>query len=46
LAKQRASYVKDKVVANLANYLEEFEKNAIKNNIQLDLGAQQQGSGF
>ncbi|HSM49601.1 MAG TPA: LUD domain-containing protein [Draconibacterium sp.] len=35
LAKQRASYVKDKVVANLANYLEEFEKNAIKNNIQL-----------
>jgi len=35
LAKQRASYIKDKVVANLANYLEEFEKNAIKNNIQL-----------
>jgi L-lactate dehydrogenase complex protein LldF len=35
LAKQRASYVKDKVVASLANYLEEFEKNAIKNNIQL-----------
>jgi L-lactate dehydrogenase complex protein LldF len=35
LAKQRASYVKDKVVANLAIYLEEFEKNAIKNNIQL-----------
>lgn len=35
LAKQRASFVKDKVVANLANYLEEFEKNAIKNNIQL-----------
>jgi L-lactate dehydrogenase complex protein LldF len=35
LAKQRASYVKDKVVANHANYLEEFEKNAIKNNIQL-----------
>lgn len=35
LAKQRASYIKDKVVANLANYLEEFEKNALKNNIQL-----------
>jgi L-lactate dehydrogenase complex protein LldF len=35
LAKQRASYVKDKVVANLATYLEEFEKNAIKNNIQI-----------
>jgi L-lactate dehydrogenase complex protein LldF len=35
LAKQRASYIKDKVVANLANYIEEFEKNAIKNNIQL-----------
>ncbi len=35
LAKQRASYVKDKVVADLAHYLEEFEKNAIKNNIQV-----------
>ena len=35
LAKQRASYIKDKVVANLAIYLEEFEKNAEKNNIQL-----------
>jgi L-lactate dehydrogenase complex protein LldF len=35
LAKQRASYIKDKVVANLAYYIEEFEKNAIKNNIQL-----------
>ncbi len=35
LAKQRASYIKGKVVANLAGYLEEFEKNAIKNNIQL-----------
>lgn len=35
LAKQRASHVKDKVVANLANYLEEFENNARKNNIQL-----------
>ncbi len=35
LAKQRASFVKDKVVANLANYIEEFEKNAIKNNIQV-----------
>ena len=35
LAKQRASYTKDLVVANLANYLEEFEKNAEKNNISL-----------
>ncbi len=35
LAKKRASYIKDKVVANLAGYLEEFEKNAIKNNIQV-----------
>ena len=35
LAKKRASYIKDKVVANLANYIEEFEKNAIKNNIQI-----------
>jgi L-lactate dehydrogenase complex protein LldF len=35
LAKKRASYIKGKVVANLANYLQEFEKNATKNNIQL-----------
>ena len=35
LAKQRASYIKGKVVANLAAYLEEFERNASKNNIQL-----------
>jgi L-lactate dehydrogenase complex protein LldF len=35
LAKQRASFIKDKVVANLAIYLEEFEKNALRNNIQL-----------
>lgn len=35
LAKQRASFIKDKVVVNLAFYLEEFEKNAIKNNIQV-----------
>jgi L-lactate dehydrogenase complex protein LldF len=35
LAKQRASHVKDKVVANLATYLEEFERNSIKNNIQI-----------
>ena len=35
LAKERASYIKDKVVANLGKYLEEFEKNAIKNNIQV-----------
>ena len=31
LAKQRASHVKDKVIANLTNYLEEFERNALKN---------------
>ena len=35
LAKKRASYTKDKVVANLASYIEEFEKNAIKNYIQI-----------
>ncbi len=35
LARQRASYVKDKVVGNLSKYLEEFEKNAVKNGIQL-----------
>ncbi len=35
LAKQRASYVKSKVVKNLALYLEEFEKNAIKNGIEV-----------
>jgi len=35
LEKQRASYTKSRVVANLANYLEEFEKNAQKNNIQV-----------
>ncbi|HSO88263.1 MAG TPA: lactate utilization protein B [Draconibacterium sp.] len=35
LAKIRASFIKDKVVANLAYYLKEFEKKAIRNNIQL-----------
>ncbi len=35
LAKQRASYVKGKVVANLGYYLQEFEKNALKNNIEI-----------
>lgn len=35
LAKQRASYLKEKVVANLASYLEEFEKNATKNGIDV-----------
>ena len=35
LAKNRASYIKEKVAANLGKYLEEFEKNAIKNNIQI-----------
>ncbi|WP_340111945.1 lactate utilization protein B [Maribellus mangrovi] len=35
LAKERASYLKGKIVANLAAYLEEFEKNAQKNNIEV-----------
>ena len=35
LAKQRASYLKGKVVANLATYLEEFEKNATNNGIEV-----------
>jgi len=35
LAKQRASYIKAKTVANLAGYLEEFERNAVKNNIEV-----------
>ena len=35
LAKERASYIKEKVVANLADYLEEFEKNAINNGIDI-----------
>ncbi len=35
LAKQRASYTKQKVVANLSYYLQEFEKNALKNNIEI-----------
>jgi L-lactate dehydrogenase complex protein LldF len=35
LAKERASYVKGKIVANLAKYLEEFEKNAQKNRIEV-----------
>ena len=35
LARQRASYTKEKVVANLAHYLKEFEKNAQKNNIEI-----------
>ncbi|MFW6275021.1 MAG: lactate utilization protein B [bacterium] len=35
LAKQRASYIKSKVVSNLAGYLEEFEKNAVKNGIEV-----------
>lgn len=34
-ARNRASFVKDDVVANLAVYLEIFEKNALKNNIQV-----------
>jgi L-lactate dehydrogenase complex protein LldF len=35
LAKQRASYIKAKTIANLAGYLEEFEKNAKKNSIEV-----------
>ena len=35
LAKERASYIKSKVVANLAGYLEEFEKNAVNNGIDV-----------
>ncbi len=35
LAKSRASYIKGKVIANLAAYLEEFEKNAVENGIEV-----------
>ncbi len=35
LAKQRASYIKGKVVSKLAAYLEEFEENAQNNNIEV-----------
>jgi L-lactate dehydrogenase complex protein LldF len=35
LAKERASYIKSDVVKNLATYLEEFEKNAQKNGIEV-----------
>jgi len=35
LARQRASYIKEKVVSNLANHLEEFERNAQKNGIDI-----------
>lgn len=35
LARKRASFIKDKVVANLAEHLETFEKNALKNNIEI-----------
>ena len=35
LAKERASYLKEKVVANLAKYIEEFVKNAHKNGIEV-----------
>lgn len=35
LAKQRASYIKGKVVSNLAAYLEEFERNAQNNGIEV-----------
>ncbi|WP_167616926.1 lactate utilization protein B [Maribellus sediminis] len=35
LAKERASYLKGKIVANLANYLEEFERNAQNNGIEV-----------
>ena len=35
LAKARASYIKAKVVADLATYLKEFENNALKNGIEV-----------
>jgi len=35
LAKQRASFIKGKVVSKLAAYLEEFEENAQKNDIEV-----------
>lgn len=35
LAKQRASYIKAKTIANLADYLGEFEKNAKKNGAEV-----------
>ncbi len=35
LAKKRASWIKEKVAANLDKYLLEFEENAQKNNIEL-----------
>ena len=35
LAKQRASYIKGRVVSKLAAYLEEFEENALQNNIEV-----------
>jgi len=35
LAKQRASYIKGRVVSKLAAYLEEFEENAQKNDIEV-----------
>ncbi|MDB4584679.1 LUD domain-containing protein, partial [Draconibacterium sp.] len=35
LAKKRASYLKEKVVANLGEYLETFEKKALKNGIEI-----------
>lgn len=35
LARERASFIKSKVIANLADYLEEFEKNATKNGIEV-----------
>jgi len=35
LAKQRASFIKGKVVSKLAAYLEEFEENAQNNNIEV-----------
>lgn len=35
LAKERASWIKEKAVANLGKYLVQFEKNALKNNIEI-----------
>ena len=35
LAKQRASYIKEKAIVDMAHYLQEFERNALKNNIEI-----------
>lgn len=45
LAKQRASYIKAKTMVNLADYLVEFEKNAVKKQYRSGLGPHREGSG-